>query len=320
MSETPRKINEIGRENFTTPLSRQDDPHVRALVPRAARDSRRAPPRPRNPARSSRLRHLRHRQRPERQLEPVLASIGRRAAPRSAARRSSAGGARSCRTDSISVRCAPPRGRPRSWTRFVYSRQFGTSGTRSIPKMPPRREHRATDVERRRQIARRRAATAGCRTARAPSRTAPGANGSARMSPRTRRSEFACDCAGRRAARRRVAARVRASAPTDRCRRASTPARASGSETRPVPQPSSRTGPSRSQRDAAPERHVAAAERPRVLPVVERRVLVPALPAFASHVRSCDAPRRWMGDTFSSRTSTPPETAGARAAGRREDR
>ena len=35
------------------------------------------------------------------------------------------------------------------------------------------------------------------------------------------------------------------------------------------------------ERDAAPERHVATAERSRVLPVVERRVLVPALPALA---------------------------------------
>src|SRR5205814_3932430 len=32
--------------------------------------------------------------------------------------------------------------------------------------------------------------------------------------------------------------------------------------------------------DAAPERHVATPKRPRVLPVVERRVVVPALPAF----------------------------------------
>ena len=65
----------------------------------------------------------------------------------------------------------------------------------------------------------------------------------------------------------------------------STPARASGSETRPVPQPSSSTGPSRLRGDAAPERDVATAERLRVLPVVERRVLVPALPAFAFHWR-----------------------------------
>ena len=61
-----------------------------------------------------------------------------------------------------------------------------------------------------------------------------------------------------------------------------TPARASGSEMRPVPQPSSSTAPSAPERDATPERHVAPAERPRVLPVVERRVLVPAFPALAS--------------------------------------
>ena len=51
--------------------------------------------------------------------------------------------------------------------------------------------------------------------------------------------------------------------------------------TRPVPQPSSRTRPSAPGRQAAPERDVAAAERARVLPVVERRVLVPALPALS---------------------------------------
>src|SRR5207247_11100689 len=32
--------------------------------------------------------------------------------------------------------------------------------------------------------------------------------------------------------------------------------------------------------NAAPERHVAPPKRPRVLPVVERRVVVPALPTF----------------------------------------
>ena len=67
-----------------------------------------------------------------------------------AARRSSAGAPRSWRTDSTSVRWAPPAARPRSWTRFVYSRQFGTSGTRSMPKVPPGARTRATDVERRR--------------------------------------------------------------------------------------------------------------------------------------------------------------------------
>ena len=37
--------------------------------------------------------------------------------------------------------------------------------------------------------------------------------------------------------------------------------------------------------DAAPERYVASAERLSVLPVIERRVLVPALPAFTFHCR-----------------------------------
>ena len=43
--------------------------------------------------------------------------------------------------------------------------------------------------------------------------------------------------------------------------------------------------PSALRRDAAPERDVAAPERLRVFPVVERRVRVPPLPAFAFHWR-----------------------------------
>ena len=42
---------------------------------------------------------------------------------------------------------------PRIWMRFEYSRQFGTSGTRSMPKRPPGASTRATEVERRREIA-----------------------------------------------------------------------------------------------------------------------------------------------------------------------
>ena len=43
--------------------------------------------------------------------------------------------------------------RPRSWTRLLYSRQLGTSGTRSMPNVPPRREDARDRIERRRQIA-----------------------------------------------------------------------------------------------------------------------------------------------------------------------
>ena len=39
----------------------------------------------------------------------------------------------------------------------------------------------------------------------------------------------------------------------------------------------------RLERDAAPEGHVPTAERSRIFPIVERRVLVPTLPTFARH-------------------------------------
>ena len=184
------------------------------------------------------------------------------------------------RLDEREMRAAA-RPRPRSCTRFEYSRQLGTSGTRSTPKraaglrarVPPTA---SVGVE----IAVARAATAGCRTARGPCRSARRerqradvAAHEARVGESAESMRFARSASARRA-------RDRASARTDRCRRACTPARASGSEMRPVPHPSSSTGPSASSGDAPPERHVAAAERPRVLPVVERRVLVPAFPAF----------------------------------------
>ena len=54
---------------------------------------------------------------------------------------------------------------------------------------------------------------------------------------------------------------------------------------RPVPQPSSSTGaPSRAARPP-PERDVPPAERARVLPVVERRVVVPAFGTVSSYDR-----------------------------------
>ena len=59
------------------------------------------------------------------------------------------------------------------------------------------------------------------------------------------------------------------------------PVRATGMVTRPVPQPSSRTGPFARAAMRSPETHVAAIERLRVLPVVEGRVVVPAFPAFS---------------------------------------
>ena len=102
-------------------------------------------------------------------------------------------------------------------------------------------------------------------------------------SERQRADVAADEPQARRPRRRRASRERRHAAPRAReHRRGSvdaderTPARASGSEMRPVPQPSSSTGPRACSGDVAPERHVAPAERPGVLPVVERRVRRPS--------------------------------------------
>ena len=51
-----------------------------------------------------------------------------------------------------------------------------------------------------------------------------------------------------------------------------------GKEMRPVPQPSSNAAATMAG-EIPPERHIAFAERPRILPVIERRVVVPAFVA-----------------------------------------
>ncbi len=81
--------------------------------------------------------------------------------------------------------------------------------------------------------------------------------------------------------------RARASIGADRSTPTTdTPARPSGSEMRPVPQPEFQQAPTVVQRQRPPERHVAPPEGPGVLPVVERRVFVPALVAFGAGARA----------------------------------
>ena len=77
------------------------------------------------------------------------------------------------------------RRRPRSWTRFVYSRQFGHVGHEVDAEDAARREHARDRRERRRQVASAGAATAGCRTARSPSRTT--------RRPKRQRADVAAD-------------------------------------------------------------------------------------------------------------------------------
>ena len=107
MSETPEKSTRWDGKSYT--LFREDDPDIRALVPRPAAIVAEHRDRPRSrPARAARssagpdsVRKV-----------SVERMLGRRpSAPLDVApaRRSSGGGARSCRTDSTSVRWTPPR-------------------------------------------------------------------------------------------------------------------------------------------------------------------------------------------------------------------
>ena len=74
-------------------------------------------------------------------------------------------------------------------------------------------------------------------------------------------------------------ARARASRPIDRRRNAGARARDGNRDaSRAAPELENR--PARARRHRLPELHVAAIERLRVLPVVEIRVVVPALPAL----------------------------------------
>ena len=121
-------------------------------------------------------------------------------------------------------------------------------------------------------------ATAGCRTARAPSRSAR-ANGSERMSARTNGTRVRTT----RAARADGAGEHRRRAiDADQARRR---LRASGSEMRPVPQPSSSTGPVRPGGHAAPERRRRAARASARSPSRRTARTRPSLPSLASAVR-----------------------------------
>ena len=191
-------------------------------------------------------------------------------------------------SDRFDQRQVTPRvARPRNCTRFSYSRQFGTSGTRSMPNRPSGPEHARHRGESGRQVAvcQQRLQDAVRRDHRVERAVLEG-QPSDIAADQAERQATCVRFASRGAAGRRrplpdvMAARNRSSIAVDRSmptRRA--PARASGSETRPVPHPSSRTGPCASSAMPTPERHVTATERARVFPIVEGRVLVPAPPS-----------------------------------------
>ena len=195
-----------------------------------------------------------HGQGPERQLEPMLGRARRRAA-RCTADRRSCSRRRTVLANRFDQRerDAPPAARPRSCTRC------GTPAT-SARRAPDRcrmcrparapapteasvggevavAEQRLQDAVRRhhhREARGLRTAARGCRRARSAGAASAGAR------PRAPRA-------------------VEHRLPSDRCRRCATPARASGNDTRPVPQPSSRTGPS--ARAATPARTARRAGR-----------------------------------------------------------
>ena len=243
------KSHEIGADKSLHSFSRQDDPDVRALVPgpaavvaehgvdartRRARaggssagstacgtsarsDARRVGRPRRSTYRCSKVVSRRARILPDRLDEREVRAAGR--AARAAGR--------GCGTRASSARRAPGRGRTVP-PRLEHARDR----RRASPSRSRSREQRLQDAVGRdhhvERAARETAAT--------------------RMSPRT-----SADAAptSRRAARA-AARRARASIGADRSMPTSaTPARASGSEMRPVPQPSSSTGPSRARRDRA---------------------------------------------------------------------
>ena len=187
----------------------------------------------------------------------------------------------SCRTDSTSVRCAPPAPRrPRKLHAVVGTRASSARRARDRCRTcrPARARARPTSSVAARSRSRRsdcsmpygaitsekravpRTAARGCRRGRAQRGRAAAASTLGRAAAAARAASAPI---GRcRRARRR---RARAAARCARCRsRARAPARRRAAATR------------RQNGDVAP------AERPRVLPVVERRVLVPALPALAA--------------------------------------
>ena len=162
---------------------------------------------------------------------------------------------------------------PRNWTLFRYSRQFGTSGTRSMPNVPPRLITRATDSSVVREIA----------FANERLQDAIRREDHREASPAKRQiANVGASASAVRDFARLVAA-DRAWAASDRRRRDRR--RSSRAESRRVPCRSRVRGLDRRRRlpDACQNDDVAPAERPRVFPVVERRVLVPALPALPRH-------------------------------------
>ena len=132
--------------------------------------------------------HLGDRHGPEREVEAVADASRARGARRTPARRSVRPRARSCRTDSIERDVgAPPRAPARQTLFVVIFLPGGQVGDEVHPEVAPGRRTRATACQRRRRDPRR--SSSDCRMPYGAMTSPNGegvANGSARMSPRTR--------------------------------------------------------------------------------------------------------------------------------------
>ena len=192
----------------------------------------------RNPAFSRRRQHLRDRQRAERELEPVHAPGAVRAAPRIPGRTSSSPRRGSWRTVSRSVRCVRASREPESVTRRLVLGPARQIGRRSMPKMPPRFNTRATLTSVVAEIA-----LASQRLQHAVRRhheSEPG-TGAERQAADVRRGRSGPDRRARPALPSAAPAPSMASDRSMPTRRA--PDLISGSASRPVPHPSSSTAP-----------------------------------------------------------------------------
>ena len=221
--------------------------------------------------------HPTDRDRPERQRETVLGGPASLARAHTAARTSSAGGldpGEPIRSASDARRAAAGRS---NWTLFRYSRQLRNVRNEIDAEEAAGREHPRDRFERRREIAfaSQRLQDAVRRQHRAEVVPSERAARGCRREPVWRCS------ADTRAERSRSAGGARrASVPIGRCRPSTRPRARAAPRSVPCRTPARAPAASRPRRCGARTAHLPP-DGSRVLPVVKRRVLVPALPAFA---------------------------------------
>src|SRR5258708_4539405 len=258
------------------PFSRQDDPDIGALVPRTSAIIAEHGIHRKTRAREL-PRHLRHRERAEVQLEPVLART------RAAAlyvglleRRQAPFAILSDRLDEGQLGPARAAAQPDAILVFRPLRHVG----HQIDREPPgRRDHARDRRERRREIARLRQTLKDAVRREDNRKRGVGKRQCANVAPH----ELGIAGCGlplatadgpREHRRRSIDADEVDAGASERFRHPTGPAS------------KFEHGTACTRGEAAPERHLAASERLRVLPVVKGRVRVPASPAFCSHLES----------------------------------